>query len=69
MPQACAVNITAHTWKMDVPSILIVAPKGIEKDETSLPTPSSYNFSKLIGIVALEEHELNANSITGKNLL
>ena len=44
---------------MAVPSILIVAPKGIVKEDTSLETPSSDIFSKFRGIVAFDVEDEN----------
>ena len=49
---------------MAFPSMLIVAPNGIENDDTSLETPSSDNFSNVNGIVAfddVDENELQYN--------
>ena len=60
--------MTATPCIIAVPSIFIVAPNGMVNEDTSLETPISVNFSKLIGIVAVEV-EGNAKIITGKNFL
>ena len=50
---------------MAVPSMLIVAPTGITKDETSFLTPkSSVTVFRVTGIVAAEEDVENANRAT-----
>jgi hypothetical protein len=55
---------------MEVPSILMVAPKGMVKEEIFLETPIfSSRVSILTGMVALEVDVENAKAITGKNLL
>ena len=55
---------------MDVPSILIVAPNGIVKDEIFLETPTfSAKVSIFIGIVALDVDVEKAKAITGKKFL
>ena len=60
--------MTATPCMIAVPSILIVAPSGMVNDDTSLETPISVSFSKLIGIVAVEV-EGNAKIMTGRNFL
>ena len=50
---------------MAVPSMLIVAPRGITKEEMSLSAPSSSAHSLLRGIVAAEEVEVKAKIIAG----
>ena len=59
-PQACVANIMAQPCIMAFPSMLIVAPNGIENDDTSLETPSSDNFSNVNGIVAFDDVDENA---------
>ena len=55
---------------MDVPSILMVAPSGMVKDEMRRLTPIfSSSVSIFIGIVALEVAVENAKPITGANFL
>ena len=53
---------------MDVPSILIVAPNGIVKDEIFLETPI-FSAKVFIGIVALDVDVEKAKAITGKKFL
>ena len=69
MPYTCAMKITATPCIIEVPSILIVAPSGIVKDEIFLETPiflSSVSMES--GMVALDVAVVNANIITGENL-
>ena len=54
---------------MAVPSMLIVAPRGITKEDTSFSAPSSSAHSLLRGIVAAEEVEVNAKIIAGEAFL
>ena len=54
---------------MAVPSMLIVAPRGITKEETSPSAPSSSAHSLLRGIVAAEEVEVKAKIIAGDAFL
>ena len=55
---------------MDVPSMLMVAPRGIVKDEICLETPIFlYRVSIDRGIVALLVEVEKAKVITGKNFL
>ena len=61
--------MTAHPCMIEVPSMLIVAPKGIVKEDTSRETPISDNFSMFNGIVAFEVEDENAKSMTEKNFL
>ena len=42
MPNACATNTTATPCIIEVPSILIVAPKGIVKEEIITSNTSTY---------------------------
>ena len=70
MPNACAANTTATPCMMAVPSILMVAPSGIVKDEIFLDTPIFFaSVSMDSGIVALDVAVENANAITGKKFL
>ena len=55
---------------MEVPSMLMVAPRGIVKDEICLETPIFlYRVSIDRGIVALLVEVEKAKVITGKNFL
>ena len=55
---------------MDVPSMLMVAPRGIVKEDICLDTPIFLlSVSMDIGIVALDVAVENANPITGRNFL
>ena len=57
--------MVANPCIIAVPSILIVAPTGTTKDETSFFTPSSsVTVFNVIGIVAALEDVENANKIT-----
>jgi hypothetical protein len=47
--------------------MLIVAPNGIENEDTSSETPSCDNVSNVNGIVALDDVEENANIKTDEN--
>ena len=70
IPNACAVNTTATPCIIDVPSMLMVAPSGIVKDEIFFETPIfSASVSIFIGMVAFEVEVENANAITGKKFL
>ena len=70
MPNACAANTTATPCMIAVPSILIVAPSGMVKDEIFLETPIFFaSVSIDNGIVALDVAVENANAITGKKFL
>ena len=70
MPNACATNTTATPCIIDVPSIFIVAPRGIVNDDIFLETPIFLcNVSIDIGIVAFDVAVENANPITGANFL
>lgn len=68
-PYACVANIIAQPCIMAFPSIFIVAPRGMENDENSSDTPKSESFSNVNGIVALDDVDENAKSITGENFL
>ena len=61
--------MTATPCMIEVPSILIVAPRGIVNEETSFETPISANFSKFNGIVAFEVEDENAKNMTEMNFL
>ena len=55
---------------IDVPSILIVAPRGTVNDDILLDTPIFLSRVSIdIGIVALEVAVEKAKPITGKNFL
>ena len=55
---------------IEVPSMLIVAPRGMVNEEIFLETPTFLDrVSMDIGIVALDVAVENANAITGKNFL
>ena len=55
---------------IEVPSMLMVAPSGIVKDEILFETPIfSASVSIFIGMVAFEVEVENANAITGKKFL
>ena len=55
-PTVDAINIVAKPCMIAVPSILIVAPTGTTKDETSFFTPkSSVTVFNVTGIVAADE--------------
>ena len=61
-PAVLAINIVASPCIMAVPSILIVAPTGITKDETSFFTPrSSVTVFSVTGMVAALDEVENAN--------
>ena len=67
-PNNCAVNTTATPCMIDVPSILMVAPKGMVNEEMRRSTPIlRSSVSILRGMVAFEVAVENANAITGKN--
>ena len=61
--------MTAQPCIIAVPSILIVAPKGMVKDDTSRETPISLSFSIFSGIVAFDVDDENAKNITEINRL
>ena len=70
IPNACAANTTATPCMMEVPSMLIVAPSGIVKEEIFLETPTFLESVSIeSGIVAFDVAVENANAITGKNFL
>ena len=48
MPNACATNTTATPCMMDVPSILMVAPSGMGKDEAAAYTTISLVFASVV---------------------
>ena len=55
---------------IEVPSMLMVAPRGMVNEEIFLETPTFLDrVSMDIGIVALDVAVENANAITGKNFL
>ena len=55
---------------MEVPSMLMVAPSGMVKEEIFLDTPTFLERVSIdIGMVALDVAVENANAITGKNFL
>ena len=61
-PAVLAMNIVANPCIMAVPSILMVAPTGITKDETSFFTPrSSVTVFNVTGIVAALDDVENAH--------
>ena len=69
MPKAWAMNTTAAPCMMAVPSMLIVAPRGMVNDVTLLSTPTFFSsVSMLRGIVAFDELVEKANTMTGQNL-
>lgn len=54
---------------MAVPSMLMVAPKGIPKDATELSTPIGWvTLRRVTGMVAFDEAVENANSCAGRIL-
>ena len=67
-PQAFAKNTTMKDMTIDTASILIVAPSGRARDDTSLGTPSSSAHRLLIGSVAELEQVPNAFSAAGRTL-
>ena len=67
MPNACATNTTATPCIIEVPSIFIVAPRGIVNDDIFRNTHFLCNVSIDIGIVAFDVAVENANPITGAN--
>ena len=70
MPNAWAAKTTATPCMIEVPSMLMVAPSGIVKDEIFLDTPIFLDSVSIdIGMVALDVAVENANAITGKNFL
>lgn len=69
IPYAWDANITAHPCIIAVPSMLMVAPRGIVNDEISFETPISDNFSIFNGIVAFDVDDENAKNMTEKNFL
>ena len=55
---------------MDVPSMLMVAPRGMVKEDICLETPIFLlRVSMDIGMVAFDVAVENANPITGRNFL
>ena len=70
MPYAWAINTTATPCMIDVPSILMVAPRGMVKDEICFDTPTFLcSVSMDSGMVVLDVDVENANIMTGKNFL
>ena len=70
MPYACAMKITATPCMIEVPSMLMVAPRGMVKEDILLDTPIFLNrVSMDRGIVALLVEVENAKVMTGKNFL
>ena len=70
MPYACAMKITATPCMIEVPSMLMVAPSGMVKEDILLDTPIFLNrVSMDSGIVALLVEVENAKVMTGKNFL
>ena len=64
------MNTVATPCMIAVPSIFMVVPKGMQKELTDLFTPSfSSTVFKVMGMVALLEDVLNANSKTSLSFL
>ncbi len=62
-------NMIATPCIIAVPSMLIVAPKGIVKEDTSHETPISDSLFMFKGIVAFDVDDENAKNITDMNFL
>ena len=70
MPYAWAINTTATPCMIDVPSILMVAPRGMVKDEICFDTPTFLcSVSMDSGMVVLDVDVEKAKAITGKKFL
>lgn len=69
-PNIFAIKSAEIIWVIQLPSILIVAPSGIEKEYTFFAIPSrSLHISIETGIVALLDAIVKAESIAGENFL
>ena len=66
IPRVWAIKTAATAWYKAVPSILMVAPRGRTKEETSSETPNSSSQQSIVtGKVAPLELVENANNCAG----